>query len=496
MNRHRVQARTAAVVLFVLVFIGGSVLTARQEPAKEKEPTPSAPAPAADKEPPPGPRSDAEFEKKLRESEAAVEKMLEAYDLKPHGLPAVPDDPPPHEGAMIDYPIVIEPPDLVLIEVLEALPGRPISGERLVRPDGKISLGFYGEVHVAGLTVEQAKVKILKHLREILGDETLGLINIVPEEAPPLVPAVPAPGAEPPRQDQDQKEKADSKVKKTGEAVPGRPVRLIQRSRERRSAETPSHHATVRFRAVTRRVEQDEKNPAPAREPVKIPLEAGGRVHITIETQGKAEQEPNPFEADLFVPGPPLVDSIGPPVPPERNDRVFVDVTAYNSKHYFVLGDVGAPGKLPFTGRETVMDAIQYANGFLGTAERNDVHLVRPARGGKPARILKVDLDAIQNKGDATTNYQIFPGDRLVVGRNDVVKKTIQMDRLAAPLQTVFNSILQESFMVRSLQNLDPSQHSKILEALVDFWVQALKQTDGVKFDEKTLRDALIKHLK
>ena len=48
---------------------------------------------------------------------------------------------------------IIEPPDLLLVEVLEAFPGRPISGERLVRPDGKISLGFYGEVYVAGLTL-------------------------------------------------------------------------------------------------------------------------------------------------------------------------------------------------------------------------------------------------------------------------------------------------------------------------------------------------------
>ena len=40
---------------------------------------------------------------------------------------------------------MVEPPDLLIVEVLDALPGRPISGERLVRPDGKISLGFYGE---------------------------------------------------------------------------------------------------------------------------------------------------------------------------------------------------------------------------------------------------------------------------------------------------------------------------------------------------------------
>src|SRR5262249_38853294 len=75
--------------------------------------------------------------------------------------------------SMPDY--VIEPPDLLIVEVLEALPGRPVSGERLVRPDGKISLGFYGEVYVAGLTVMEAKEKIVLHLRKYLSDNTLGL---------------------------------------------------------------------------------------------------------------------------------------------------------------------------------------------------------------------------------------------------------------------------------------------------------------------------------
>ena len=67
----------------------------------------------------------------------------------------------PREFTKVSMPeYVVEPPDLVLVEVLEALPGRPISGERLVRPDGKISLGFYGEVYVAGLTIPEVKEKI------------------------------------------------------------------------------------------------------------------------------------------------------------------------------------------------------------------------------------------------------------------------------------------------------------------------------------------------
>ena len=72
-----------------------------------------------------------------------------------------------------DY--VVEPPDILLVEVLEALPGRPISGERLVRPDGKISLGFYGDVYVAGSTVPEVKEKIVRHLQKYLDDDALGL---------------------------------------------------------------------------------------------------------------------------------------------------------------------------------------------------------------------------------------------------------------------------------------------------------------------------------
>ena len=64
---------------------------------------------------------------------------------------------------MIDLPYVVEPPDLVIVEVLEALPGRPISGERLVRARRDDQPGFYGEIYVRGLTLPQIKVAIIKH---------------------------------------------------------------------------------------------------------------------------------------------------------------------------------------------------------------------------------------------------------------------------------------------------------------------------------------------
>src|SRR5262249_54208455 len=72
-------------------------------------------------------------------------------------------------------PYVVEPPDVLRVEVLDALPGRPITGEHVVRPDGTNSLGFYWDLEVTGLTLAQIKEKLILHLRTCLTDEALGL---------------------------------------------------------------------------------------------------------------------------------------------------------------------------------------------------------------------------------------------------------------------------------------------------------------------------------
>jgi protein involved in polysaccharide export with SLBB domain len=494
MSRQRVYCCAATALLFLLLSVGGSVLTARREQPK---PIPEPPGAENQKKALPPFRQHAAVEAKRKEAEAALDKMFAEYDLKPHGLPAIPDDPPPHEGAMIVYPVVIEPPDLLLVELLEALPGRPISGERLVRQDGMVSLGFYGDVHVAGLTLKQAKVKIIQHLRRFLSDEVLGLYEMrfdeedeKPGDAKPPKVHVPLPDL--PKDGDLSKLDLDEKPKQEANkphAVPsGYKVRSVRQGKEVHSYYGRSHPgASVRL--LGRFQEPEEKKAEEPRKPVKIPLEAGGQVTITIEVQSgeKKEKEEVAAEADDWVPG--------PLIHPENSDRVFVDITAHNSNNYYVEGDLGQPGRLPFTVHETVMDALNYAGGLLPTAEPKDIRLVRPGRGGKPARVYKVDLEAIRERGDVTSNYQIFPGDRLIVGRNDVVKKTIQVDRLASGMQTVVNSILQESFMLRSLQTANPENHGAILKDLVDFWIQEMKRPDGVALDEQTLRDALIRRL-
>ena len=236
----------------------------------------------------------------------------------------------PRELSMSSHPQhTIEPPDLILVEVLEALPGRPITGERLIYGDGTINLGWYGNLYVAGLTLDEAKEKIVLHLRQFLNDEALGLFRENPET-------------------------------------------------------------------------------------------------------GKLEE-----------------------VPPSQSDRVFVDLLSNNSKYFYVYGDVAAPGRFPITGNERVLDAIGFAGGLTPTAAPQNIRLVRPAPPGASCeQVLPINMAAIVNAGDPTTNYQLFPNDRIVIYRDPIVRTTVFLERLAQPFNVVVNTALSFTFFKQSLRFL------------------------------------------
>ena len=102
---------------------------------------------------------------------------------------------------------------------------------------------------------------------------------------------------------------------------------------------------------------------------------------------------------------------------PRETDRVFVDVTAYNSQNYYILGEVLMPGRLPYTGGDTVLDLVQYAGGLLPTADKGRIRLIRSFPKGSPARVLPINYEEIAMGTDSSTNYAILPNDRLVVPR-------------------------------------------------------------------------------
>ena len=98
---------------------------------------------------------------------------------------------------------------------------------------------------------------------------------------------------------------------------------------------------------------------------------------------------------------------------------------------------------------------MQYAGGLLPTAAPQNIRLVRPAPAGACCeQILPINLAAIINGGDPTTNYQLMPGDRIVVYRDPIVRFTIFLDRIIAPYQAVVGTGLQTTFFINFLRIL------------------------------------------
>lgn len=66
-------------------------------------------------------------------------------------------------------PYRIEPLDQLVIQTPDALPADPISGIYNVEPDGRVNLGVsYGSVLIAGMTLDEARAAIEKHLKQFI----------------------------------------------------------------------------------------------------------------------------------------------------------------------------------------------------------------------------------------------------------------------------------------------------------------------------------------
>lgn len=99
---------------------------------------------------------------------------------------------------------------------------------------------------------------------------------------------------------------------------------------------------------------------------------------------------------------------------PGKPYRVSVKLTTGQSKYYYVLGTVATQGKFKADANETVMDAILQA-GLKSNSLPEKAYLVRPHPLGGQDQVFKIDWFGIRDRGDTLTNYQVFPGDRVVV---------------------------------------------------------------------------------
>jgi len=94
--------------------------------------------------------------------------------------------------------------------------------------------------------------------------------------------------------------------------------------------------------------------------------------------------------------------------------KVSVKVVDYNSKKFYVYGEGMPPGPRPYTGRDTLIDAVMPSVGnFL--AETSKVKVIRPSHGDAPPREIIVNIDHMMKIGDWSQNILLEPNDVVYV---------------------------------------------------------------------------------
>lgn len=111
--------------------------------------------------------------------------------------------------------------------------------------------------------------------------------------------------------------------------------------------------------------------------------------------------------------------------------------------------------RLPVTGNETVIDAVSQVGGMSPIADYDRIWIARPAPEGSCPQILPVDWRAITEKAEVATNYQILPGDRLFVKTNAFVSSAARLDRFFAPIERILGFSLLGLGTFQSFANVN-----------------------------------------
>ena len=118
---------------------------------------------------------------------------------------------------------------------------------------------------------------------------------------------------------------------------------------------------------------------------------------------------------------------------------VDVKITAYQSKVYYVLGQVNQSGPRVYTGRDTVLTAISMAEpNPMAWLER--IQIIRPSvdKNIKPA-IFELNYDRLMAHGDATKNVLLQEGDIVYVPPTVLGWMALKIEEFIRPIARAFS---------------------------------------------------------
>ncbi len=283
-------------------------------------------------------------------------------------------------------PYVIEPPDVLLIEAIHAVPKQPykfqpfdtiaiqvvgtpaeapIAGSCVIAGDGSVNLGaHYGSVYLSGKTASEAKDALAKHLSATL-------------------------------------------------TKPEVSVSLVDTAARQRIT---GPHLVAMDGTVT--------------------LGTYGSVSVVGLTVNQAREAVQHYLLQFF-------DSLEVSLEVNGyNSKVYYIVTQGAG-----FGD--GVYRFPITGNETVLDAISQINGLQRVSSKK-IWVARPTDNMGSVQRFDVCWEDITANANARSNYQILPGDRVFVAEDGLIAADTAFGKIIAPVERVFGfSILGAGTVTR-----------------------------------------------
>jgi polysaccharide export outer membrane protein len=271
-------------------------------------------------------------------------------------------------AAVPKAPYKLQTLDAIAVRVMNTPPDAPVEGVFSIDPEGTVFLGSrYGAPQVAGLTVHDARAVIQEHLKKSLKD--------------PVV-----------------------------------EVSLAQ----------------------TRGVQQ-VRGPHLVRQDGMIWLGNYGGVHVTGLTIPEARAAIENQLRGSFQDPQVSVDIVG------YNSKVYYVIFDGGGAGQQVI-------RLPVTGNETVLDAIGQVTGLTPVADTQRIWVSRPAAEGCSGQVLPVNWKAITEEGQTGTNYQLLPGDRVFVKALPMVTFDTKLARTLSPFERLFGFSLLGASTIEALK--------------------------------------------
>lgn len=180
----------------------------------------------------------------------------------------------------------------------------------------------------------------------------------------------------------------------------------------------------------------------------RVTVRPDGKISLQLVDDVKAEGRTPAYLDDVLT-------SLYTEKLPDKPD-ISVIVRSFGDQRVYVSGEVARPGELQLKNKMTILQAITAAGGFLNTAGRDAVLIVRQDDTGA-SHIYKANLTGegiIKGEAESSAHAQLMPRDTVFIVKSGIAEADLAVDQYVRQL-LLFNGVSVGASGIYELNDAD-----------------------------------------